>query len=131
MQYKLTKNTLQICCTQNPYYPGFELPLGGAVQSVPNRVIQRVDSSNAYSLNQVGDLGGGMFNDTVIEAIRYANADHIDLRALNLGEHDITTPTAKATAIGHILPLVKYQPLAQREDIVNELAHRITRAHRS
>jgi peptidoglycan/xylan/chitin deacetylase (PgdA/CDA1 family) len=73
--------------------------------------------------------GGRMFNDTVIEAIRYANADHIDLRALNLGEHDIATPTAKATAIGHILPLVKYQPLAQREDIVNELAHQITRAH--
>lgn len=71
--------------------------------------------------------GGRMFNDTVIEAIRRADAEHIDLRALNLGEHDIATPEAKAKAIGHILPIVKYLPLEQREDTVAELAQRVTR----
>ncbi len=71
--------------------------------------------------------GGRMFNDTVIEAIRRADADHIDLRALDLGEHDVATPQAKAKAIGHILPIVKYLPLGKREDTVAELAQRVTR----
>lgn len=71
--------------------------------------------------------GGRMFNDTVIEAIRRADDAHIDLRALDLGEHDVSTPQAKATAIGHILPIVKYLPLGRREDTVAELARRVTR----
>jgi peptidoglycan/xylan/chitin deacetylase (PgdA/CDA1 family) len=71
--------------------------------------------------------GGRMFNDTVIESIRRADTDHIDLRALDLGEHNIATPEAKALAISHILPVVKYLPLGKRENIVAELAQRVTR----
>jgi len=70
--------------------------------------------------------GGRMFNDTVIEAIRRADSDHIDLRKLDLGEHDVSTPQAKAKAIGQILPIVKYLPLGKRENIVAELAQRVT-----
>ncbi|MEW5770609.1 MAG: polysaccharide deacetylase family protein [Pseudomonadota bacterium] len=72
--------------------------------------------------------GGRMFNDTVIEAIRRAKGDSIDLEDMGLGRHDVSTPEAKARAIGHILPIVKYQSLDQREQTVAELARRVTDA---
>ena len=72
--------------------------------------------------------GGRMFNDTVIEAVRRAKDDSIDLQDLGLGRHDISTPQAKARAIGHILPIVKYQPLDQREETVAALAQKVTSA---
>ena len=73
--------------------------------------------------------GGRMFNDTVIEAIRRPRAPRLDLRrvhGLDLGEHDVSSPAAQARAIGHILPIVKYLPLGQREDTVAELARQAT-----
>lgn len=72
--------------------------------------------------------GGRMFNDSVIEAIRNAKSDFIDLDNLQLGKHDVSTPTAKAKAIGHILPLVKYQPVDKREATVEALAKQVTHA---
>ncbi|MGZ8242004.1 polysaccharide deacetylase family protein [Methylomagnum sp.] len=70
--------------------------------------------------------GGRMFNDTVIEAIRRAKSERLDLSGLGLGEHDISTPDAKAQAIGRILPKIKYLPLGQREDTAAELAAKVT-----
>ena len=70
--------------------------------------------------------GGRMFNDTVIEAIRRAKDPRIDLDDLGLGNHDVSTPEAKAGAIGHILPIVKYLPLSQREATVEALTEKIT-----
>lgn len=72
--------------------------------------------------------GGRMFNDTVIEAIRRAKSEQIDLQDLGLGRHDVTTPEARARAIGHILPIVKYLPLGQREETVAALAEKVTNA---
>ena len=72
--------------------------------------------------------GGRMFNDTVIESIRRAESEHIDLTPLGLGEHDLSTPEAKACAIARILPRVKYLSLEKREETVAKLAERITRA---
>ncbi len=66
--------------------------------------------------------GGRMFNDTVTEAVRRARSELIDLGGLGLGVHDVSTPEAKARAIGAILPKVKYLPVGQREDTVAELA---------
>ncbi|MES1981106.1 MAG: polysaccharide deacetylase family protein [Pseudomonadota bacterium] len=65
--------------------------------------------------------GGRMFNDTVIEAIRYCRESEIDLTALGLGQHDISTPQAKRKVIGDILPKVKYLPQDQRQEKVAEL----------
>jgi len=72
--------------------------------------------------------GGCMFNDSVIEAIRRAKSDHIDLAWLGLGEHDVATPQAKAKAIGHILPIVKYLPLDERDAVIAELVRAISDA---
>lgn len=69
--------------------------------------------------------GGRMFNDTVIEAIRRAKSDFADLTDLGLGSHDLSTPAAKARAIGKILPIVKYQELDRREETVAALAERV------
>ncbi|MGC2456585.1 MAG: polysaccharide deacetylase family protein [Gallionellaceae bacterium] len=66
--------------------------------------------------------GGRMFNDTVIEAIRRSQDNEVDLSALGLGRHQVSTPQAKRDAINKILPKVKYLPLNQREDKVAELA---------
>lgn len=70
--------------------------------------------------------GGRMFNDTVIEAIRRAESDRIDLADLGLGELDISTPDAKAQAIGQILPKLKYLPVGQREETAAAVAEKIT-----
>ena len=59
--------------------------------------------------------GGRMFNDTVIEAIRRCQFASLDLTLLGLGQHDLSTPAAKVRAISHILPLIKYLPVQERE----------------
>ena len=70
--------------------------------------------------------GGLMFNDTVIESIRRAKSAQIDLSALGLGMHDVSTQQAKAKAIGNILPVVKYLPLGEREAVVADIARIVT-----
>jgi peptidoglycan/xylan/chitin deacetylase (PgdA/CDA1 family) len=72
--------------------------------------------------------GGRMFNDTVIHAIRNSRDDRIDLSGLGLGEHDLSTPTAKRLAIGAILNTLKYRPLGQREEMAEEVASLATSA---
>lgn len=66
--------------------------------------------------------GGRMFNDSVIEAIRRSPLPRLNLDSLNLGQHDIATPEAKAHAIGQLLPRVKYLPLELREATVQRIA---------
>lgn len=59
--------------------------------------------------------GGRMFNDTVIEVIRHARSDMLDLSKLGLGQHDVSTELAKADAIRKILPVLKYLPQNERD----------------
>lgn len=70
--------------------------------------------------------GGRMFNDTVIEAIRRARDEEVDLSDLELGRHDLATAQAKRAAIGRILPKVKYLPLDERDRVVAAVARRLT-----
>jgi len=70
--------------------------------------------------------GGRMFNDTVIEAIRRAGCDSLDLTELGLGLHDLSTDTAKRHAIGQILPVLKCLPLGQREAKANRIGELAT-----
>lgn len=65
--------------------------------------------------------GGRMFNDTVIEAIRHARHDRLDLTELGLGAHDLLTPEARARAINQVLSKVKYLPVDVREAKVARL----------
>jgi peptidoglycan/xylan/chitin deacetylase (PgdA/CDA1 family) len=64
-----------------------------------------------------GFLGGGrMFNDTVIECLRRSRHSQVDLAALGLGVLPLDTPAQRAQAIAQVLPRIKYQAPAQRQD---------------
>lgn len=62
--------------------------------------------------------GGRMFNDTVIEAVRRAQTDRLDLNFIGMGAHDVRTPEDKAHTIHRILSQVKYLPLEERAEKV-------------
>jgi len=66
--------------------------------------------------------GGRMFNDTVIESIRRCQSGKLDLTTLGLGEYDLSTPAAKVSAIGQILPHIKYLPFEEREAVAAKIA---------
>ncbi len=66
--------------------------------------------------------GGRMFNDSVIETIRRTRLARLDLSSLQLGVHPLGDDVAKATAIGQLLPRVKYLPIDQREETVASIA---------
>lgn len=70
--------------------------------------------------------GGRMFNDTVIESVRWATTKNVDLTELGLGSFDLSTSQAKQNAINQILPVVKYLPLDERENTVAALASSVT-----
>ncbi len=58
--------------------------------------------------------GGRMWNDTIIESIRYCRKPTIDLAALNFGCHDIATLEQKRSVIQTIIYKIKYLPLTER-----------------
>lgn len=78
---------------------------------------------NATFFVSTGFLDGGrMWNDTVIESVRRAAAESIDLSSLGLGAFLLRSPLEKRQAIDSILPRLKYLPLAERLSRVNEVA---------
>jgi len=58
--------------------------------------------------------GGRMWNDTIIESVRRAPGNMLDLSSLGLGRHDISDPAARRRAIGAILGSIKYLAHAER-----------------
>lgn len=62
--------------------------------------------------------GGRMFNDTVTDAIALSPLHSLDLRDIDLGEHDITTTGARQVTIATILKQLKYRPLEKRSQDV-------------
>ena len=68
--------------------------------------------------------GGRMFNDTVIEAVRAAPGDVLDLQELGLGRHDISSPFARRDAILRLLPQLKYLEAMQRDRVTAEIGRR-------
>ena len=68
--------------------------------------------------------GGRMFNDTVIELVRRAEGDELDLSALGLGRHPIASHEQRRGAIEPILARLKYLPAADRQACAQQLAAR-------
>jgi len=68
--------------------------------------------------------GGRMFNDTVIEAIRGASVDKVDLTDLDAGILPLGTLEERHVAITACLKAAKYRGLDARRDFVAELARR-------
>jgi peptidoglycan/xylan/chitin deacetylase (PgdA/CDA1 family) len=66
--------------------------------------------------------GGRMFNDTVIEAVRRIQRDHLDLSHLGLGLMKLGSIIERRQAIDSILLRVKYLEPQRRQSVVDELA---------
>ena len=62
--------------------------------------------------------GGIMWNDAIIEAVRQADGDTLDLQALALGRHEIASSTQRRKAIDAILGRIKYLEPDDRIDVV-------------
>lgn len=65
--------------------------------------------------------GGTMWNDSVIERVRHAAGDALDLSRLGLGHLPIGNIDLKRRAITTLLDQLKYLPLAQRQARVAQL----------
>lgn len=68
--------------------------------------------------------GGIMFNDKVIESVRRAAGDRLDLSACGLGEHDISTPMLRRRAAEELIGLVKYRSPDERSELVGQIHKR-------
>jgi peptidoglycan/xylan/chitin deacetylase (PgdA/CDA1 family) len=66
--------------------------------------------------------GGRMFNDTVIETVRHADGQEMDLSSLDLGRHSIATLDARRAAIVSILARLKYLEPGRRSKAANAVA---------
>ncbi len=66
--------------------------------------------------------GGRMWNDTIIESIRRAEGDHLDLQPLGLGLLPIRSLDERRAAVIAALRGIKYLPGAARLDAVRRLS---------
>lgn len=66
--------------------------------------------------------GGRMFNDSVIECVRAARGDTVDLGELELGRRSLASPQARRQVVDELLPKVKYLGLEDRERFIEKLA---------
>lgn len=68
--------------------------------------------------------GGRMWNDTVIEAVRKADAGELDWRDIGLGLHAVGDAQSRVTAYQQILGHLKYFDIEQRRELTEEIACR-------
>ena len=66
--------------------------------------------------------GGRMWNDTVIESVRYCSHDTLDLEAEGLGRHSLAGVQARRTAINSLIARLKHMPIASRGRAVDAVA---------
>jgi peptidoglycan/xylan/chitin deacetylase (PgdA/CDA1 family) len=66
--------------------------------------------------------GGRMFNDTVIEALRHAKGEELDLTRMGLGRHSIATLEARRAAIASLIGRLKYLEPGRRSEAAEAVA---------
>lgn len=77
---------------------------------------------NATFFITTGALDGGrMWNDTVIETVRHADAEILDLHHIGLGFHPLASLADRRIAIDRLLAQLKYLPFEERADKVAAL----------
>jgi peptidoglycan/xylan/chitin deacetylase (PgdA/CDA1 family) len=69
--------------------------------------------------------GGRMFNDSVIECVRLARDEQVDLSDFGLGPRQLKTAGQRRAVVDELLLQVKYLGFAQRDDFVARLARYI------
>ncbi|MXS84943.1 polysaccharide deacetylase family protein [Nitrosomonas sp. HPC101] len=66
--------------------------------------------------------GGRMWNDTVIESVRFARGDKLDLSMIDLGTHAIATLEQKQETLTFLINKLKYLPHETRASQVEKLS---------
>ncbi|HNG37409.1 MAG TPA: polysaccharide deacetylase family protein, partial [Nitrosomonas sp.] len=66
--------------------------------------------------------GGRMWNDTIIESIRHAQGDILDLSQLNMGSYPIKSLTERQKVLITLIEKLKYTPQEQRQEFVDKLS---------
>ncbi|MCZ7566030.1 MAG: polysaccharide deacetylase family protein [Burkholderiales bacterium] len=94
-------------------------------RSIAVPILQRLQLHSTFFV-ATGFLDGGrMWNDTVIEAIRRAEPDRLDLSDLGLGTYDITFMAGRVAAIEDVIGKLKYKPPSQRSAHADAIADRV------
>ncbi len=70
--------------------------------------------------------GGRMFNDSIIEAVRVAGPS-LDLSDVGLGTYELASIAQRRAAIDSLIGLLKYRPLAERDERISAIAQRVGR----
>ena len=65
-----------------------------------------------------------MWNDRVIESVRRAPGDHVDLTEFGYGRYRLGASAQRVALIGELLKGWKYLPFEEREDLTREVAAR-------
>jgi peptidoglycan/xylan/chitin deacetylase (PgdA/CDA1 family) len=69
--------------------------------------------------------GGRMWNDTVVEAVRVARGDALDLRAIGLGTMTLGDAASRRATIERILEAIKHRPTPAREAAVQHVFEQV------
>lgn len=65
--------------------------------------------------------GGLMWNDRIIESVRRAAGDSLDLGSAGLGVYDIASPAARRATISTLLDTLRYLPFETRDEKVERI----------
>lgn len=89
---------------------------------IASPILQRHGLTSTFFI-ATGFLDGGlMWNDMIIETIRGAQADSLELSSLGLGRLDIGSVGKRQVAIAALIDLIKYRPVDERIDIGTRMA---------
>lgn len=65
--------------------------------------------------------GGWMFNDRVIESVRGARGDQLDLQSVGKGKFDISSHEARRQTIDALISKLKYLPFSERDSEIQKI----------
>lgn len=68
--------------------------------------------------------GGVMWNDLVIDCIRDTTRPDLDLSDIGLGRYELSDLASRISAVGKVIPSLKYRTPAERHDLAVVLAKR-------
>jgi peptidoglycan/xylan/chitin deacetylase (PgdA/CDA1 family) len=85
-------------------------------------ILRRLDLHATFFISTGFLDGGRMWNDTVIEAVRAHRDAELDLSALGLGVHVVSSAESRRSTIATLLKYLKYRPFAERESLVESVA---------
>lgn len=88
-------------------------------------ILQKYNVSATFFIASGFLDGGRMWNDTVIESVRQAQGEELDLNEINLGTHAIASLEQRREALFKLIEILKYLPHEIRQLQVEEIRTRI------